>query len=133
MSSAFCFDVRFKSEITSACAYFGWKGKNTLTDNITTCNCKCLQFGANECQVPLLVNGYCSGHVVHKSLRSKKPCWVHMVTRSITNNAKESLDADTYIEALELTDFKGIRGNLMVGKECDCTKWRIVWSVAVTS
>ena len=40
-----------------------------------------------------------------------------MVTWSITDNAKESLDADTYIEALELTDFKGIRGNLMVGKK----------------
>ena len=38
-----------------------------------------------------------------------------MVTWCITDNAKESLDADTYVKALQLTDFKGIRGNLMDG------------------
>jgi hypothetical protein len=48
------------------------------------------------------VNGNGAGHVIHECFGSEKPCRVHVISWSITDNAEEGLNANTSIETLEL-------------------------------
>jgi hypothetical protein len=48
------------------------------------------------------VNGNGAGHVIHECFGSEKPCRVHVITWSITDNAEEGLNANASIETLEL-------------------------------
>ena len=79
--------------------------KERLTNDVATCDCECLQLCANKRQIPWLVNGNGDGHVIHECFRCKKPCWIHVISWSVTDNAEEGLNANASIETLELIDF----------------------------
>ena len=78
------------------------------------------------------MNGNSTWHIIHESFGSEKPCGVHVISWSVTDNAEEGLNANTSIETLELINT--VRDELKSKKkEENSTKLRMVRIVAVTS